>query len=131
MKTKAIINAILRRAEHHDFDMRFVRTIQSGDFCRQGDVYLIRVEDGHPRGRPTGDRQLARGTTKGSRHVVHGDVEVFEPATDDPLTGPVVRAAQRFELRHPEHADFSLPGGTYQVTYQRDWAAEQRRPVLD
>ncbi len=131
MKTKTIIDTIVRNSRAHSDSIRFVRTIQAGEFCRQGDVYLARVDDAHPRGQPTADRQLAHGTTKGSRHTAHGAVEVFESAIDDPLTGPVICATSRFELRHPEHSDFSLPSGTYQVTYQRDWAAEQRRPVMD
>ncbi len=131
MKTKAIIDAILHASEQHNDEQRFVRTIQLGEFCRQGDVYLTRVAGTHPRGPATANRQLAPGLTKGSRHVAHGAVEVFESAADDPLTGPVIFALERFELRHPEHADFLLPSGTYEVRYQRDWAAEQRRPVLD
>lgn len=105
---------------------------------RQGDVYFTRVVDAHPRGKELGTRQVAVGTTVGSRHVVEGAVKVFEGralpkgftapswTTQAELLGPVVVADEPFALTHPEHAHHRLPAGTYQVTYQADYSTRQR-----
>lgn len=104
----------------------------------QGDVYLHRVADDHPRGDKLGTRQVAVGTTVGSRHIVEGDVEVFAGkklppgvkvpswTTERDLLGPVVVAKEAFTLTHPEHAHHRLPAGTYQVTYQADYTTRSR-----
>ena len=111
-------------------DTRFARTIQIGEGVRQGDLYLFRVEPRIERGTKTG-RQLAPGNTQGSRHVAAGrGVEVYA-VPGGPLDGPVVVADRRWRLEHPEHADIDMPSGTYQVSYQRDFAAEQIRRVAD
>lgn len=109
--------------------------------AHQGDVYLTRVPDDHPRGAPWGSRQVAVGQAVGQRHVAVGDVEVFagvDVATVLPLfderrrqacMGPVVVARGTWTLEHPEHAHHVLPAGVYQVTYQWDVARMGR--VLD
>ena len=105
-------------------DVRFIRTIQEGQAVRQGDVMLLRVSDNHKRGKVlpnTGSLQLAPGNTKGSRHVAEGSFEAFETHdSSDPLAGPVIHAKERIDVTHPEHADISLPSGTYRVGYQLD-----------
>lgn len=125
-----------------DAEVRTARRIEIGHAIHQGDVYLHRVADDHPRGKELGSRQVAVGTTVGSRHVVEGDgVKVFAgqklpPGVEEPawvqqgsILGPVVVAEGPFNLTHPEHAHHALPKGTYQVTYQADFATQQR--VLD
>lgn len=113
--------------------------------AHQGDVYLLRVKDNHPRGKrlPDARRQVAPGNEPGSRHVVECkdrdgnllDIELYEPVLEHfpeakrMLIGPVVVAKHRFELTHPEHATHSLPAGVYQVGFQLD--VETRMRVQD
>lgn len=125
MNAETVIQDIEKQSETHSSDERFVRTIQVGQVARQGDIYLCCVESSHPRGEQIEDRQLAPGSTKGSRHVVDGEVELYRgtvtgSAFGDALTGPVIVARERFVVTHPEHADVCLPSGTYQVGYQLD-----------
>jgi len=112
-----------------------------GQVAHQGDVYVVRVdrhEDvyalnrslGSPRpmGALTDRRQVAPGTTQGSRHVVIGDVVVYAPEADaSPLEGPTIVSRGEWTLTHPEHASHRFGAGTYVVTHQRDWAEEVRR----
>lgn len=122
-----------------DPEVRTARRIEIGHAIHQGDVYLHRVADTHARGKELGTRQVAVGTTVGSRHVVEGeDVRVYEgaalpPGVKEPewvargsILGPVVVAEQPFALTHPEHAHHALPPGCYQVTYQADFQTQRR-----
>lgn len=122
-----------------DAEVRVCRRIKVGHAVQQGDVYLHRVEDAHPRGAELGTRQVAVGTTVGSRHVAAGEgVEVFAgvelPSWVTPreefgasaYLGPVVVARGPWMLTHPEHAHHALPSGTYQVTYQIDERTRRR-----
>lgn len=122
-----------------DAEVRTCRRAVAGEtVIHQGDVYLFCVADDHPRGKETGARQVAVGTTVGSRHVVEGPVTVYEGralppgvstpewTTESEILGPVVVAREAFVLTHPEHAHHELPAGTYQVTYQADFSTRQR-----
>lgn len=133
MKTiEQVLSQITQEAEAHTTEERFIRTADIGQVARQGDIYLRRVPDNHRRGDEIQDRQLAPGTTKGSRHVVEAGehVTLYAPQDSmDPLAGPVIVARERFRVTHPEHADFSLPSGTWEVGYQLD--ARTRRRVAD
>ncbi len=123
-------------------DPATIEVVSPGDVVRQGDLYLVRLS--RPiHGRPFGSRQLAPGTTQGSRHIVVGDCEIHTvdqeiataelnqlvPATkgQQQLIGPVVLASGPVTIEHPEHGHRTLPPGTYLVTYQRTWANEIRR----
>lgn len=121
--------------ETTDPQLRVCRRIEIGQNVQQGDVYLWRVADTHPRGkqRAEGERQVAVGTTIGARHVAEGDaIAVFEGKqlpegvkfqnsnANQACLGPVVAAPEGLTLTHPEHAHFRMPAGTYQVTYQID-----------
>lgn len=123
-------------------DLRVTRRLEIGSVIHQGDVYLHRVPNEHPRGAELGTRQVAVGTSVGSRHVVQGSrLAVFEgmkypsgfsePAwvRQNALLGPVVVAEEEFALTHPEHAHHQLPAGVYQVTYQADMVS--MRAVAD
>ena len=114
-------------------ELRIARRLEIGAVIHQGDVYMARVDDTHPKGKLLSTRQVAVGTTIGSRHVVEGDgVKVYEgkqlPAwVKEPdwvranaLLGPVVVSDKPFTLTHPEHAHHRCPAGTYQVQYQAD-----------
>lgn len=125
---------------------RFV-SLTIGESIRQGDIYITRVADGHPRGAVWGSRQVAVGNTIGSRHVAVGDVDVFAGVPDAikklrPLftdeqraacCGPVVVARSTWDLEHPEHPHHELAQScdvaTYQVTYQ--WSEALRAAVRD
>jgi len=107
---------------------------------RQGDVYAIRIDNFKKADyKISSERQLAPGTTQGSRHTVDESVEVWVPEnnqydvklTENGFTclGPVVVAKNRWNLMHPQHAHFDMPEGTYQISYQVD--PVQQRRVLD
>lgn len=110
-----------------------------GDVAHQGDVYLHRVADDHPRGKLLGTRQIAVGTTVGARHVVEGHVDVYEGrelppgftlpegATEADMLGPVVVIHSSAVLTHPEHAHHALNCGVDQVTYQWDATTRSRQ----
>jgi hypothetical protein len=116
-----------------------------GDVCRQGDVYLTRLGREPRTLRPYVGRQLAPGTTQGSRHVVEGRVTMLVPDEDDAalalgeavpaarmrrhFVGPVVLAPAGFTLTHPEHGDRTFPAGAYLTTYQRAFGDEIRRAL--
>ena len=115
-------------AKSPNTETRRVEKIEVGQAIRQGDIYLTRINDGHPVGKRRKDHQLAPGTSQGSRHIVEGaGVKVFEPGplrsslvAPDALLGPIIVAEQAFAVTHPEHAHFDLPPGTYQCTFQKD-----------
>lgn len=119
-------------------EVRVCCAAKLGTVLHQGDVYLHRVSDDHPRGKALGTRQVAVGTTVGSRHVVEGDVQVFEgtqlpKGVEEPewcapgsLLGPVVVAKSTATLTHPEHAHHRFPAGVWQVTYQADYSTQRR-----
>ena len=112
-------------------------TMEVGDEWRQGDVAVIRVDDGFVKANKASlvreaspDAQLAPGTTQGSRHALDSLAGVtawrLKDATD--LDGPVLKVAEPRSITHPEHGDLlSLPPGCYVIQYQRAFAAELRR----
>lgn len=126
----AWIGDIERAAAGADAETRFVRAIGVGEYVRQGDIYVVRI-DTLPRGMTeTQDRQLAPGATQGSRHVAEGDLTVHRRTdTREVGIGPVVRARQEWRLAHPEHAHMVLPSGDYQIRYQVD--ERTKRAVQD
>lgn len=108
-----------------------VATCSPWDGWPQGDVLLVRL-DALPDGckkiaRP--DRQLAPGTTQGSRHCLDSlaGVTLYRLADPTPLDGPVILAEREFTVEHPEHGDITLPAGVWGVVYQRAFADEIRR----
>jgi hypothetical protein len=127
------LESIQSAATSADPEVRIARRRELGSVLHQGDVYLHRVPDNHPRGALLGTMQIAVGTTIGSRHVVEGSkVSVYagvrypdgftEPAGCAPnaLLGPVIVAEEDYTLTHPEHAHHRSPAGVDQVTYQFD-----------
>lgn len=126
-------------------ETRYVERMEAGQFVRQGDIYLVCLAMNQvPEGLvPTDNRQLAPGTTQGSRHIVDNTVDVFKHPKQGEIVltnrtrgseaghaiGPVIVAKDYFQVTHPEHAHMSLPAGTYQVLGQID-PVELRR-VLD
>jgi hypothetical protein len=113
-------------------ETRIVREdmIPYGKVIRQGDVYLRRLPiDEHVRhAGPAKTRQLAPGTSTGSRHVVTEDrgAQVLDRQDPGPLDGPLVLAPSGFYLSHPKHADIDCRApGCYEVTFPVDKHAEE------
>lgn len=115
-------------------EVRVTRRMEIGSVIMQGDVYLHRLPDDFKHGKRIGkgETQIAVGQGVGARHVVCGDVEVYEgvelpPGVSAPMNvqdreimGPVIVARKPAKLTHPEHAHHEFPEGTYGVTYQYD-----------
>jgi hypothetical protein len=127
MNVTEIVKQIEKQAESHSNAPKSVN-LEIGDICRQGDIYIQRVDDTYAKGKQIADTQLAPGTSKGSRHVVEG-AKVYSPETSDILHGPVIVAEQAFVVTHPEHPDYTFGPGTYRVGYQLD--AKTRERVAD
>lgn len=139
-KTESAIKAVFT---HSPVTTKRFAALKIGERVRQGDVYLIRVRNGHPRGKPWGSKQVAVGNTIGSRHVAVGDVDVFAGDAKaiaklfpkfsaeqlQACCGPVVVARSTWTLEHPEHPHHEVAQdcdvATYQVTYQWDSRAMQ------
>lgn len=117
-----------------------------GTAVRQGDVYLRVVPNDYPRGEETPQRQLAPGTTRGSRHVVDSVPDVYSAPDKFPviqgepsgfvrvLHGPVLvlTAGEEAVVDHPEHRPAILKGPLVcRVEYQRDFTSEVIRRVED
>lgn len=134
--TKNTTNEAIQKIQQSpaDINKRITRRIEIGHCVHQGDIYVHRVDDNHPRGKRIGKDsvQVALGAGNGARHIAEGKVEVYEGKTlpewvQAPMeveaieiTGPVIVANESWLLTHPEHAHHQLPAGTYQVTYQYD-----------
>lgn len=128
-----------------------VASADIGDVIRQGDVYLTRIAALPGSAKPIEDRQLAPGTTQGSRHTAQGSCRVYAADRDDCIKairrarpdisdadaaglipGPLVEVTGNdCVIAHPEHGDRGLPDGTvWATTYQRAHA-ETLRAVRD
>lgn len=138
----AVLAAIEDAAASSLNEKCIVDSIEINKFIRQGDVYLVRINDEIQSKLSTwaNGTQVAEGTTLGSRHIVSSNVKVMRTEETDQtksspnrdkanVVGPVIVATKRFVLSHPEHCHFDLPAGTYQVLYQVDAKTLER--VLD
>ncbi len=125
-----VFQQIKDRAEEirTDKPQRFPDAASVGDFWRQGDVYVTKISKCHGK-QCKGERQVAPGTTQGSRHVLDSldGVQMYRVDGADALTGPQIRLTQERTLTHPEHGNLVLPPGCYSITYQRAYADELRR----
>jgi len=131
MKTaQEIIGQMESVAAKHKPDVRRVATMNVGEWVRQGDVMLERVE-GVPQGEASGVRQLAPGTSRGSRHIIAGSVDcaIVMPENRGPLDGPCIDAKSRLVIEHPEHGWLDLPAGQYRTYFQRDFARERAEEI--
>jgi len=127
----AAIEGFASRITESRTSMRSIPSMEIGDYIRQGDVYVTRIADNSKHGAKITSRQLAQGSSNGSRHMAEGPISLFAPIkvgnrVKDALAGPVIVADDRWTVAHPEHADFGLPAGTFQVSYQLDWASQQK-----
>lgn len=123
-----------------------ISTVSKGDVIRQGDVYLVAIGKKPACAKPTSNRQLAPGTSQGSRHIVEGECTVYTCLSDEViamirkvlpkadlhpvLIGPVIETKSQCELTHPEHGNRVLPDGeVFASVYQRAFAEEVRRQL--
>ena len=114
-------------------ETRDARSLVVGKAVRQGDIYIHKVNASHPHGPKTDNYQLAFGNTKGSRHIAHGDCITLYEGTKAPsycesntFLGQFIEATDDFKILHPEHADFILSAGCYQVTHQMNVLTRKR-----
>lgn len=138
------INSMAKHAEkiRNDATER-VSTMSIGDVVRQGDVYLVRIACLPKSAKPIKDRQLAPGSTQGSRHVLAGPCAIYTADAADlaaliksaakcevptALIGPCFAPQSDVTIEHPEHAHRILPAECIGVVvYQRAFAEEVRR----
>lgn len=109
-------------------------TLAVGQMMCQGDVGILRLAELPKKATPIelpANRQVAPGTTKGSRHCAHGDLKFFR-FPGDPLSDLAVRAlADSWTLEHPEHGHVTVRcahGDLFQFVHQQN---EQRQRVMD
>jgi len=137
----------MRKEGPIDQDIRVIKEIAVGECVRQGDLYVIRVNDSGETSfesgnggenttidtakfKNEGEYQLAPGNTMGSRHCIEDKKAVTmkrDMTNNSPVVGDLIVAKDRFTITHPEHAHHSLPAGTYLVAYQLDYATKERR----
>lgn len=119
-------------------ETRSIAAIKVGEFARQGDVYLERIDHLSADWQESKNRQLAPGTSPGSRHIVTSGPKLFVSPEMTPrvnnrigvrLLGPQIEAKEEFTVEHPEHAHITLPPGCYQASFQLDW--QQQAAVRD
>ena len=133
VNVKDVFEKIENAALCADDSTRYIRAMVVGQIIRQGDIYITRLEDSAPCGPETEERQLVAGVSIGSRHLVSGDVTVYVRNSKNPLEGPYIRmTGDKMRIEHPEHAHVVVfQGGLFGVTYQRDFASEERARVVD
>lgn len=119
-------------------DVRIVnnKTVPIGKAFRQGDVYCIRVPLTHPVGKELKLRQIADGVSVGARHILKGDVKVYEGVKHPEGVNSRLKPGYAFDvnlegavLTHPEHAHGEFCFDTvarFQVVHQIDLLTMQR-----
>ena len=131
-------------------DSRFLSSFGVGDVSHQGDLIIVGIDKIPGSAKVRKSRQLADGTTQGSRHVLErgeaydcdaGEVtNAIKAATgclvDTKYIGPVFVSPGNptaDDLTHPEHGNQGFPAGQVcAVVYQRNLDAEEREQrVID
>ena len=126
MKTIKQINKQIKESAPVDAEIRYVQNYTGSQGHHQGDIALIEC-DFEPSTKEIDVRQLAKGTTKGSRHILSDFVgKVYESDDETPYHGYFIEAKERFTLTHPEHAHHCLPAGKYRVLHQVDYRTMER-----
>lgn len=135
LTAKEVVEKITKEAEKNVQDKRIIKVHQIGNTIRQGDIYIHMVSEDHPVGERIKEKQLAPGTNQGSRHILNGDIIIYQGIVLPkhiknyiPL-GPAFSVKSVATITHPEHAHVELPKGSYQITYQID--ARTMHRVLD
>ena len=138
MQTQEAISMVNRQAEALFLpETRFVDAMNLSEYARQGDIYLAKIDALPPGCKLIQNRQLAPGTTQGSRHIAgeitkvyshpqQGEIEQVTAVIDGKTIaggraiGPVIVQEEFDVTEHPQHAHVSLPPGIYQVYGQID-----------
>lgn len=125
-------------------DPKLHPTFEPGDVSHQGDLIIVGIHKLPASAKLRSNRQLAEGSTQGSRHVLErGDVYDCDPAqvveaihkangvlVEVQYVGPVFispEAPTADDLSHPEHGNQGFPAGAVCATvYQRNLDAEER-----
>jgi len=132
--TAAEVLSQIQKSACTDNDERFIGVMNPGtetEGTRQGDLYIKAIRE-LPEGlKETTEHQLAPGTSRGSRHVAEGNIKIYARDGGDPLLGPIIVAEERWMIRHPKHSDCNMPSGVFDIGYQLDAEAEERRRVRD
>lgn len=134
--TETAIRQIQDAAKHLP-EVRIITDMKIGEVVRQGDIYIERVSAIASKGAEVKSRQLAPGTTKGSRHIVDESPSVTlwesKPSIDNKAAfqvGPAIEAKCNFSVTHPEHAWIKFVVGNvaqfFQVWFQADFARKER-----
>jgi hypothetical protein len=115
-----------------------------GMVSHQGDLIVVAIAMLPASAKPRKNRQLADGSTQGSRHILErGDIFDANPSdicelifratkvrVDPRCVGPVFVAPKsptEHDLTHPEHGHQGFPTGSVcAVVYQRSLDAEER-----
>ena len=132
METLKVYEQIEKEAQEKNVhENRTVKAFEVGKVIRQGDVYLHMVAPDHAHGPETQNRQLALGSSNGSRHMALAPAKIYEGTTAPSwcgrvFLGPLVQSDKPFVVAHPEHASVECPAGTYQVSLQMDARTLQR-----
>lgn len=139
MKTENKTIAAIERIKQSARSMPEVRVVslKIGEVARQGDIYLERVSAIQGRGKQIASRQLAPGTSKGSRHIVAESeaVTIWESKPDLNgkaafQVGPAIECKGDLTITHPEHAWIKIAVGNvtqfFQVIFQADYARKER-----
>jgi len=113
---------------------RVIANFPIGKGIRQGDVYVKRVASIPPDYCiHTMNLQIAKGNTKGSRHILEEQpgLRIYIKSEPGPLDGPAFTSVTEIHLTHPEHPCFKIPAGSYVSYYQIDWSREELAAVKD
>lgn len=119
--------------EKNHAETRVIDKIEIGQAFRQGDVYVTRIAELPSDVVATMNTQIAKGQTKGSRHILADTkgLKIFNLKDAGPLDGPVFTSTEEMHLTHPEHAHFVFPAGTYSSRYQQDFQQIEIMAVRD
>lgn len=111
-------------------DIRIIndKTVPLGKAFRQGDLYLIHVPNNHEVGEEINIRQLAEGVSMGARHVLKGNVKVYQGIKHPQGVNNRYPLGYAFDvddavLEHPEHAHGEIcykKTTRFQVMHQMD-----------
>ena len=103
-----------------------------GKYVAQGDINIWPLESLPESVQPAQpERQLAPGTTRGSRHCICEKsmhyVEFYKLPHPNPLQGPILVFNDYVTIEHPEHGNQIWPPSVVAITYQRRYADKIRR----
>lgn len=109
-------------------EKRVINEFPIGKAIRQGDIYIHRVSNDHPVGDMLDIRQIADGTSLGARHILVGDVKVYQGIELPVYVNKLWPLGYTFDIgdegatiTHPEHAwDCIQVKGRYVTTHQMD-----------